>query len=170
MQLRDVNYYSDVLISIDIYAQRHSKRALGWGRGRTKCILIYHLSPHSIIKGWPSQVGGPYTWWGGEGGASAPMPHPMPYPSPLQYIKQHTCHGLLRWALLYPALPSASYITLSQMDSTSQSKPEGHEGNNHIHYALSTDIGLISNYTHLVLMVDVCTPIHQQLHTFVTPT
>ena len=85
MQLRDVNYYSDVLISIDIYVQRHSKRALGWGRGRTKCILKYHLSPHSIIKGGPSQVGGPYTWWGGEGGAFAPMLHPMPHtlPSPV---------------------------------------------------------------------------------------
>ncbi|KAL5500024.1 hypothetical protein EMCRGX_G011517 [Ephydatia muelleri] len=29
----------------------------------------------------------------------------------------------------------------------------------------ATDIGLISNYTHLGLMVDLCTPIHQQLHT-----
>ena len=132
MQLCDVNYYSDVLISIDIYAQSHSKRALGWGRGRTKCILIYHLSPHSIIKGGPSQVGGSYTWWGGEGGASAPMLHPMPHPSPLQYIKQHTCHGLLRWALLYPALTSASYIHVTLPVIW------GHEGNDHIHYALST--------------------------------
>ena len=31
LQLHDVNYYSDVLISIDIYEQSHSKRALGWG-------------------------------------------------------------------------------------------------------------------------------------------
>ena len=35
MQLRDVNYYSDVLISIDIYAQSHSKRALE-GEGGTE--------------------------------------------------------------------------------------------------------------------------------------
>ncbi|KAL5500090.1 hypothetical protein EMCRGX_G011593 [Ephydatia muelleri] len=34
----------------------------------------------------------------------------------------------------------------------------------------ATDIGLISNYTHLVLMVDLCTPIHQQLHTCDMPT
>ena len=79
MQLRDVNYYSDVLISIDIYAQSHSKghwRGEGvkvqnyvfyvlkghWdgGRDRNKCILINHC----INKGGPSQVGGSYSWWG----------------------------------------------------------------------------------------------------------
>ena len=36
MQLRDVNYYSDVLISIDIYAQSHTKRALKGGGGGGK--------------------------------------------------------------------------------------------------------------------------------------
>ena len=59
MQLRDVNYYSDVLISIDIYAQSHSKRALvGGGGDRTKCILINYR----INEGGPSQVGGSYSW------------------------------------------------------------------------------------------------------------
>ena len=80
------------------------------GRDRTKCILINYR----INEGGPSQVGGSYSWWGG--GASALMLHLVPHP-PLRYVKQHTCHGLLRWALRYPALPSASYmyITLSMI-------------------------------------------------------
>ena len=68
---------------------------------------------------------------GGGGGASALMLRLVPHP-PLRYVKQHPCHGLLRWALLhvYPALPLL--VT------------EGHEGNDHIHYALSTS-GCVSN-------------------------
>ena len=78
MQLRDVNYYSDMLISIDIYAQSHSKRALEGGRGgrcRTKCILINH----HINKGGPSQVGGSYSWLGvgGEGHLPSCSASPM---------------------------------------------------------------------------------------------
>ena len=74
MQLGDVNYYSDVLISIDIYAQSHSKRALEGGRGRTKCILINH----SINKGGHSQVGGSNIWWGRRGIGSHALPHAPP--------------------------------------------------------------------------------------------
>ena len=40
MQLQDVNYYSDVLISIDIYAQSHSKRPLeGGGKGEELSVF-----------------------------------------------------------------------------------------------------------------------------------
>ena len=40
MQLHDVNYYSDVLISIDIYAQSHSKRPLeGGGEGEELSVF-----------------------------------------------------------------------------------------------------------------------------------
>ena len=60
MQLRDVNYYSDVLISIDIYAQSHSKRALEGGGGRCRTMYSNQL-PHK--QRWTQQVGGSYSWW-----------------------------------------------------------------------------------------------------------
>ena len=121
MQLRNVKYYSDVLISIDIYAQSHSKRALegGGGRSRTKCILINH----SINKGGPSQVGGSYSCLGG--GASALKLHLVPHP-PLWYV--NSTHVMACLDVL-----SYMYIQPSPMLVT-----EGHEGNDHIHHALST--------------------------------
>ena len=68
MQLRDVNYYSDVLISIDIYAQSHSKRALEGGggeggEGAELCILINYR----INKGGPSR------WVGHIAGGLTPL-------------------------------------------------------------------------------------------------
>ena len=75
MQLRDVNYYSDVLISIDIYAQSHSKRPLEEGGGVEQSVFLIN---HSINKVGHSQVGGSNIWWGRRGIGSHALPHAPP--------------------------------------------------------------------------------------------